>query len=69
MGRYAVVDKSGNVTNVIVWDGKTAYTPPEGTELIEVEGVAGPGWTYKDGEFIAPVEETEDEEEVEEVQE
>ncbi len=62
MGRYAVVDKSGNVTNVIVWDGEAQYTPPEGTELIEVTGAAGPGWTYRDGEFIAPEEDQPEEE-------
>lgn len=31
--RYAVV-KDGKTVNVIVWDGVTSYTPPEGCELV-----------------------------------
>ena len=50
---YAVVT-DGTVTNVVVWDGDTPWTPPAGSEAVRVEeGVpAGIGWEYLDGEFV-----------------
>lgn len=47
MGRYAVVDGDGLVTNVVEWDGETEYDPGEGLELVEVEedAIANPGVT------------------------
>ncbi|CQD39664.1 tail fiber assembly protein [Yersinia mollaretii] len=53
MSNYALVDKSGLVVNMVVWDGKTQWTPPEGLTPIEAE-VAGIGWAYIDGKFIQP---------------
>lgn len=52
---YAVVDAVGNVINVVLWDGKTNWNPPEGATAIKINGSgAGIGWTYKDGGFIRP---------------
>lgn len=52
--RYAIV-RDGIVENVIVWDGETPYSPPEGTILVANENV-GIGWSYDSatGEFIRP---------------
>jgi hypothetical protein len=38
--RYALVNAAGETVNVILWDGKTPYTPPEGLEVVP-EGKAG----------------------------
>ena len=69
MYKYALVkikelidEETGNVTttnvvdNVIVWDGVTPWTPPENTEVFNVENVrAGIGYTYENGVFTAPL--------------
>lgn len=31
--RYAIVDDGGNVENIIVWDGESAYAIPDGYTL------------------------------------
>jgi hypothetical protein len=49
MTRYAVIENN-IVTNVIL-----ANEPPQGEELWVATEVAGPGWGYDDGVFIAPV--------------
>jgi len=56
--RYAHVNAAGLVVNCSVWDGVTEYDPGEGVTMVQVsEGVvAGPGWSYVDGEFVAPPE-------------
>lgn len=52
---YAVVNASGLVINVIMWDGESVWTPPEGCYPVPLGDTgAGIGWTYKDGEFIEP---------------
>lgn len=54
MGNYAIVETAtGIVLNTIVWDGGAELAPDEGCTVIETT-TAGPGWTYKDGEFSAP---------------
>ena len=55
--RYAIV-KNNLVENVIVWDGKSPYTPPNGTIVIASE-TAEIGFIYNSdtGEFYAPVQE------------
>jgi hypothetical protein len=53
--RYAIIDGI-NVINVIDYDTAPS-NPPPGFEapIIAVQSdVAGPGWTYVDGAFIAP---------------
>lgn len=56
MGRYAIVDQdTGDVVNVVEWDGQAPYSPAG--DLVEVpEGEpAEPGGTYTDGVW-APAE-------------
>jgi hypothetical protein len=57
MARYAMVHHvTGFVANVIEWDGDTAtWQPPDGYDMVEDrEGKAGPGFTYKNGQFTPP---------------
>lgn len=57
MATFAMM--SGNsVSNVIVADDKEATEAALNCTLIEVtaDNPAGIGWTYEDGEFVAPVE-------------
>lgn len=56
MANYAIV-QDNKVINTCAWDGVTPWTPPEGTQAVEIpEGVvAGVGYSYIDGQFIAPV--------------
>jgi hypothetical protein len=44
---YAVVDDSGNVDNVIVWDGVTPWSPPPNTQAIDISSAqnVGIGWS------------------------
>lgn len=54
MSVYAIVDTTTFlVVNVVVWDGGEAWTAPSGCTAVE-SGVAGIGWSYTNGEFIAP---------------
>jgi hypothetical protein len=52
---YAIVE-NGIVTNTIVWDGESEWVPPEGVSVVEVpsDTVAGPGFSYSGGKFVAP---------------
>jgi hypothetical protein len=59
MKNYALIETATTlVVNIMVWDGKPPWTPPEGCIAVVIpEGSnAGIGWTYVDGEFIAPPE-------------
>lgn len=53
---FAVIDSTGTVTNVVVWDGRTQWQPPDGTTAVAIpEGSgAGIGWTYQNGTFTPP---------------
>ena len=55
--RYAIIDpKDSQVVNVIEYESQPA-TPIPGLDptLIAVQSdIAGPGWTYENGQFIAP---------------
>jgi hypothetical protein len=49
---YALV-QNGVITNVVVWDGETPYTPDG--ELVLIDGLTpepGIGWDYKKGKFV-----------------
>lgn len=50
---YAII-KNGLVVNAIVWDGETPCET-DGQKVALPDG-AGIGWTYSDGQFIAPPE-------------
>ena len=55
--RYAIVDNATKVVqNVIIWDGVTPFTPPDGTTLVNVDGIlCGPDWIQQpDGSFLPP---------------
>ena len=54
--KAALIDNTSNVVNVIVWDDRC--TAPDGTIAFVVEDdvAVAPGWTFQDGEFIAPPE-------------
>ena len=53
---YAIIDATGLVINIIEWDGKPPWQPPEGCIAIKLTGGAGIGWTYANGEFTPPPE-------------
>ena len=56
MKNYAIIDVTNTVINVVVWDGKPPWTPPNGCIAVAIPkgSSTGIGWTYVDGEFIAP---------------
>jgi hypothetical protein len=56
MARYAMVDATGLVVNVVEWNGNTQtwQPPPDMTMVEDVNGEAGPGFTYADGAFVPP---------------
>lgn len=57
--KYAIVQDSTKVVeNIIVWDGVTPYTPPQGTSLVNVDGIqCDIGWIEQpDGTFAHPPE-------------
>ena len=53
MQRYALVNASGVVENVVVWDGGENWAVPEQFEAIQSD-IACVGWTYANGEFSEP---------------
>ena len=56
MARYAMVDASGLVTNVIEWDGDEAtWRPPADVTMVEdVASESGSGFTWDGALFIPP---------------
>lgn len=57
VSKYAVVDGSNNVINIVLWDGVTTWSPPAGTTSALSGGGAGDaeiGGTYSGGIFSAP---------------
>lgn len=56
MSNYAIVNvASGNVDNVVVWDGSASsgWSPPDGSIAVQSD-IAQPGWIYQDGVFSPP---------------
>lgn len=53
MKRYALVDASGVVDNVVMWDGGEDWTVPAGFEAIQSDA-AGVGWTYANAALSPP---------------
>src|SRR5690348_11601518 len=46
MARFALVDTSGHVQNVVEWDGKSAWSaPPDLTVVADDNNLVGPGWS------------------------
>lgn len=50
---YAVIDSTGLVVNVIVWDGVSPWEPPVEHSVVLLEK-GGIGWKIEDGNFIPP---------------
>jgi hypothetical protein len=51
----AIVSVETNlVDNIVVWDGETEWQCPDGFTVVDLVGNAGIGWSYINGEFIAP---------------
>ncbi len=50
---YAII-KDGLVVAVAIWDGVTPWAPDG--QVVKITGDAWTGWTYANGEFIAPPE-------------
>jgi hypothetical protein len=50
---YAVIEDT-HVVNMVVWDGVTEWSPPDGDELVCIKDFphVGIGWDYIDGEFV-----------------
>jgi len=50
---WAVV-RDGVVENTVVWDGESAWSPPDGADLVSLADHphVGIGWDYVDGEFV-----------------
>jgi hypothetical protein len=57
---WAVI-RGETVVNTVVWDGESAWSPPEGSTLVPLADYPHVciGWDYVDGQFIdnRPVEE------------
>lgn len=54
MARWAIV-RGETVENTILWDGESAYEAPAGTTVVALgDAVAAPGYSYVNGEFVAP---------------
>lgn len=52
MYRYAVVNAEAIVENIVVWDGASAWSPPEGRSLVKVDNlVCNIGWKHENGTF------------------
>ncbi len=43
---YAVIDSSGNIVNLVEWDGSTTWSPPSGYTVVLSDGTAQIGGTY-----------------------
>lgn len=52
---YAIVNSSGEIVNIILWDGQSDWTPPPDCQAIQSDA-AQIGGTYLNGVFSpAPV--------------
>jgi hypothetical protein len=57
MSNYAIVE-NGVVINIIEWDGAEEFESPSGQDVVIIpdDVIAGIGYTYSVGDFIAPAE-------------
>lgn len=57
MQTYALVDASGNIDNVVIWDGQAAYEPPADVTAVVVPPgeTAFIGGSYTNAVFSPPV--------------
>lgn len=56
MANYAIVE-SGVVVNIVIWDGVAEWSPNPGQSAVEIKDgdEVGIGYSFIDGEFVAPV--------------
>jgi len=54
--KYGMIDQTGLVVGVSLWDGQTEWQPPKGITVVKVpDGQScGPGYTYDGTNWIAP---------------
>lgn len=54
--KYGMIDQTGLVVGVTVWDGETEWQPPEGLTVVKVpDGQrCGSGWTFDGSTWTAP---------------
>lgn len=50
----AVIDTQTNIVDNIITEPDATWTPPEGHIVVDLVGEAGIGWTYVNGQFVAP---------------
>lgn len=53
-GIYAIVDNTGRVINLIMWDGMSTWSPPEDTQVVLTTNNISIDWTYDGTSFSAP---------------
>lgn len=51
---YAIVE-SGQVTNVVIWDGVSKWDGSNGAMLVPAGISVGIGWAYDGTDFVAPL--------------
>ena len=55
MKKYALIDNQNIVRNIVLWDGETEWTPPDGLQPLDVENIkCDMGWVYDGSAFTAP---------------
>lgn len=52
----ALVDTQTNLVDNIITEPTSSWIPPEGHIVVDLVDGAGIGWTYVNGQFIAPPE-------------
>lgn len=53
--KYAVLDTEGKIVNMVMWDGKTPFTPGEGFSLIKAADDFIIGGEITGGVYTPPV--------------
>ncbi|ANR79980.1 hypothetical protein BBB57_18035 [Kosakonia sacchari] len=53
--KFAVVDATGNVVNMVMWDGETPFIPGDGFTLVKAGEGFIIGGRIENDKFIAPV--------------
>jgi len=53
MDHYLIINNE-IVENVIVWDGVSPWSPPDGTTVEPAPVGVGRGWRRVDGQWVAP---------------
>lgn len=51
---HAIIDQNNIVENIIVWDGVTPWSPPEGSKIVKYEGEVHIGWKWNGTNFADP---------------